>query len=366
MEKRFREPVELVNVTGGLDDFAPEPERTILRLEPTGASIPRPQVSPNRTGTATTVRPVHPSRFGWARHTSRVALASSIFLAAAVAGILVFQPLSTPRVADPTEPLIHLPAPPPVADPPPVSPEAGWTAPSESPSVEAPVRSELIAAPDSNRRVAPSTRAADSEDRIPRVVAPSALLAGSATTPVPPPQGPVAIDAPGGARTTPAESAAAVAGSPSLSVPSAAATTLAPQPAAASPPGETIRSASADLPVDVARTRARDLDARAIEMVLGRYRNAFNTLDAGAAAAVWPTVNEKTLARAFQRLDDQQVSFESCEIEIGGVHAEAACSGTARYIPKVGSRTPKAEARRWTFILRRASDGWLIDGIDAR
>ena len=101
-------------------------------------------------------------------------------------------------------------------------------------------------------------------------------------------------------------------------------------------------------------------------MVLGRYRNAFNTLDAGAAAAVWPTVNEKTLARAFERLEDQQVSFESCEIEIGGVHAEAACSGTARYIPKVGSRTPKAEARRWTFILRRASDGWLIDGIDAR
>ena len=100
--------------------------------------------------------------------------------------------------------------------------------------------------------------------------------------------------------------------------------------------------------------------------MLGQYRNAFNTLDAGAAVAVWPTVNEKTLLRAFERLDEQDVSFESCAIEVGGVHAEASCSGTARYVPKVGSRTPKAEARRWRFILRRASDGWLIDQIEAR
>ena len=100
--------------------------------------------------------------------------------------------------------------------------------------------------------------------------------------------------------------------------------------------------------------------------MLGRYRTAFNRLDAGAAVAVWPTVNEKTLAKAFERLDDQDVSFESCTIEVGGVHAEAACSGTARYVPKVGSRTPRAEARRWTFILRRASDGWLIDDVNAR
>ena len=116
----------------------------------------------------------------------------------------------------------------------------------------------------------------------------------------------------------------------------------------------------------VARPTGRELDARAIENVLGRYRNAFNRLDAGAAVAVWPTVNEKTLARAFERLDDQDVSFESCTIEVGGVHAEAACSGTARYVPKVGSRTPRAEPRQWRFILRRASDGWLIDHVDAR
>jgi hypothetical protein len=110
----------------------------------------------------------------------------------------------------------------------------------------------------------------------------------------------------------------------------------------------------------------RDLDTRVIQRVLGQYQDAFNTLDADAAAAVWPTVDEKTLARAFERLDEQDVAFASCEIEIADTRAEAACSGTARYVPKVGSRTPKIEARQWRFALRRASDGWLIDRIDAR
>ena len=107
-------------------------------------------------------------------------------------------------------------------------------------------------------------------------------------------------------------------------------------------------------------------EARAIENVLGRYRIAFNKLDAGAASAVWPTVNEKTLAKAFERLESHDVSFASCQIEIFSVLAEAACSGSARYVPKVGSRTPKDEARRWRFSLRKASGGWLIDSVDAR
>ena len=115
-----------------------------------------------------------------------------------------------------------------------------------------------------------------------------------------------------------------------------------------------------------ARAPDRAADTRAIESVLGRYRLAFNQLDAGAASAVWPTVNEKTLAKAFERLESHDVSFASCQIEIFSVLAEAACTGSARYVPKVGSRTPKAEARRWKFTLRKASSGWLIDSVDAR
>lgn len=110
----------------------------------------------------------------------------------------------------------------------------------------------------------------------------------------------------------------------------------------------------------------RDTDHRAIEGVLGQYRQAFNRLDASAASAVWPSVNERTLARAFESLEGQDVSFDRCRIDVAAGQAEAACSGHARYVPKVGNRTPRAEAREWTFTLRKAESGWLIDRVDAR
>ncbi len=108
------------------------------------------------------------------------------------------------------------------------------------------------------------------------------------------------------------------------------------------------------------------MDTRAIEVVLGRYRSAFNSLDASSASAVWPSVDEKSLAKAFERIENQNVSFDNCEIEVGGVDAQANCRGTARYVPKVGSRSPRDEARRWRFNLRRTAGGWLIDRVDAR
>ena len=383
LEEASPQRVQLVDSTGGLDEFAPEPERSLLRSEPPGAPSPRPKVILG--GTGTDVTRVQPSRFDWTRHASRVALVSAVVVAA-VAGTVVLQsPVTPPSAVDPTEPVTDSAPQLTMADPPPVSPSVVSTAPSEPPSLEAPIPSEVIPPPRGNLRGTPSTRARDTDSRsIPRVIAPSASLAVSATTPVPPR---VATAAPVGALGTPAESTAAVAGSSLLSIPPVAAATLAPDGAtstasppapglspvvagpraAASPPAETFRSASTDVPVDaVARPTGRELDARAIENVLGRYRNAFNRLDAGAAVAVWPKVNEKTLARAFDSLDDQDVSFDSCTIEVGGVHAEAACSGTARYVPKVGSRTTRAEPRQWRFILRRASDGWLIDHVDAR
>ena len=196
------------------------------------------------------------------------------------------------------------------------------------------------------------------------------------------------IPRPAGGPETPAKNTATVAESRSLSATSAAAALLAPDAAnsagapppavdlspvvtspsaTASSPAETLGFAATYVPVNaVARSPDRELEARAIQNVLGRYRIAFNKLDAGAALAVWPTVNEKTLAKAFEGLESHDLSFQSCQIEIFSVLAEAACSGSARYVPKVGSRTSKAEARRWRFSLHKASSGWLIDSVDAR
>ncbi len=140
----------------------------------------------------------------------------------------------------------------------------------------------------------------------------------------------------------PNESVATPVAAPPSSL--AASTTVAPTP-----------------PPPVARTETAD-----IQRALGRYRTAFSALDAGAARKVWPTVNEKALDRAFDRLETQVLSFENCLIGVTGLRAEASCSGTARYVPKIGGRNTNVERRQWKFNLRKVSDEWLIEGVDAR
>lgn len=109
-----------------------------------------------------------------------------------------------------------------------------------------------------------------------------------------------------------------------------------------------------------------DRNTTGIENAISRYRRAFNSLDAHAAREVWPTVDQRTLTRAFERLEAQNVSFDRCQIEVNNERAEARCSGTARYVPRVGSREPRVDRREWRFSLVKKSDEWLIGAVDAR
>ena len=105
----------------------------------------------------------------------------------------------------------------------------------------------------------------------------------------------------------------------------------------------------------------------AIQDVLGRYRAAFATLDAAGVHKVWPSVNQRSLERAFSQLEEQDVSFFSCTIDVDGARAEAACVGTTNFVPKVGSRSPQSGPSQWNFKLSKMSaGGWLIDGAQAR
>jgi hypothetical protein len=135
-----------------------------------------------------------------------------------------------------------------------------------------------------------------------------------------------------------------------------------PPSVATAPAAATVAHSEAGVP----RVSATDVDTSAIQGALDRYRSAFNALDAGAALEVWPTVNARTLARAFERLQQQDVSFERCQIEITGARAEAACTGTMLYVPRVGNRTAQVDRRHWTFSFLKVSDDWLIEGVDGR
>jgi hypothetical protein len=99
----------------------------------------------------------------------------------------------------------------------------------------------------------------------------------------------------------------------------------------------------------------------AVRRALQAYRSAYETLDAGAAAAVYPSVDERALGRAFDGLRSQKLEFERCDVTtLEGDRAQATCVGRLAFVPKVGSQAPKVESRRWTFALQRQGEGWRI------
>jgi len=98
-----------------------------------------------------------------------------------------------------------------------------------------------------------------------------------------------------------------------------------------------------------------------VKQTLQRYRSAYEGLDARSAQAVWPAVNEAALARAFDGLASQSLTFEACDVRLRSEAATATCHGSARYVTKIGSRDPHVEPRIWNFTLRKAGGEWKID-----
>jgi hypothetical protein len=102
-------------------------------------------------------------------------------------------------------------------------------------------------------------------------------------------------------------------------------------------------------------------DEHLVRGVLQRYREAYADLDAQAARAVWPRVDETALARAFDGLRSQQITFYDCNLEVVGAAASARCNGSMRYVRKIGSHDPRIEPRVWNFHLRKRGTDWTIE-----
>jgi len=102
-----------------------------------------------------------------------------------------------------------------------------------------------------------------------------------------------------------------------------------------------------------------------IERVLEQYRDAYERLDAPSAAVIWPRVDTRALARAFSTLAGQDVTFDSCDVDIAGERARARCVGEIRYVRRVGDQTPRVRRLSWSFALERVSDRWQIAQVTA-
>jgi hypothetical protein len=135
---------------------------------------------------------------------------------------------------------------------------------------------------------------------------------------------------------------------------------LAPAPATApiAPPS----TAASAVPASIVPPANDEL---LVKQALQRYRKAYEGLDAPSAHAVWPAVNEAALARAFDGLQSQTLTFDACEVNVSGAAAAATCRGSARYIRKVGSHDPLVEPRTWNFTLKKDGTDWKIESARA-
>lgn len=138
-----------------------------------------------------------------------------------------------------------------------------------------------------------------------------------------------------------------------------------PEPAAPPPPV----AAHAPNPVPAAAPIPPSADApddsRLVRNVLQRYRSAYDGLDARSAREVWPAVNQAALARAFDGLQSQSLTFDACDVKLRGEAATATCRGSARYVTKFGSRDPRVESLVWNFTLHKTGSDWQIDSARA-
>ena len=153
---------------------------------------------------------------------------------------------------------------------------------------------------------------------------------------------------------------------PAVTLPPPEAPPVVETPAAAAQPAPRIPAAIARpepeaLPSVVARSEQNE-----IQRTLGQYRSAYQRLDAQAAQAVWPSVDVRALARAFDTLSSQELAFETCLFDIAGPGCDRSMPRKRNLHPKVGGRGPKAERRQWTFRLRKVDEAWKIESAQAR
>jgi hypothetical protein len=107
-------------------------------------------------------------------------------------------------------------------------------------------------------------------------------------------------------------------------------------------------------------------ESTAIERVLASYEQAYNRLDVDAALAIWPSADSKALAKAFARLQHQDLKFENCMFAVAENDGTAQCGGVLRYVRRIGKPTPQTEHHVWTIEFARAGETWRIVRVTAQ
>jgi hypothetical protein len=101
--------------------------------------------------------------------------------------------------------------------------------------------------------------------------------------------------------------------------------------------------------------------------VLHEYETAVGRKDPQAAKAVWPALDDRALARAFNDLESHSLALEDCGVTVNSNEiARARCQGVATSLPKIGRRKPISASHEWTFNLSKSGGDWQIESAAIR
>jgi hypothetical protein len=145
-------------------------------------------------------------------------------------------------------------------------------------------------------------------------------------------------------------------------------------PAPAAPEARNPAAAAAPAAAPSAARVARALpvpprrEEESILLVLHEYESAVGRKDPVAAKAVWPALDDRALARAFNDLQSHSLALEDCGVTVANSNAaaRARCQGVATYLPKVGRRKPINASHEWTFNLSKTGGDWQIESAAIR
>ena len=103
----------------------------------------------------------------------------------------------------------------------------------------------------------------------------------------------------------------------------------------------------------------------AIQDVIRRYESAYERLDAAAAKRIWPSLDERALAKAFAGLASQTISLQPCHVDVTSSSAVALCNGYATYVGRVGNKAGQIQRRTWRFQLLKLGESWQIGSVQS-
>jgi hypothetical protein len=85
------------------------------------------------------------------------------------------------------------------------------------------------------------------------------------------------------------------------------------------------------------------------------------------AAEVWPTVDKRTLARAFERLRQQQVSFQDCRSDMRGeTRAQATVHRHCAICAEGGESVGAGRQSPVEVLPGEGDEQWRIESVEAR